>query len=77
MLNHWDIEQALVESEIDWENFLILRDGCDEFSGRVLKLNKSLYGLRQSLGAFNQLLMSKFVVFGLKGCASDPFVVRV
>ena len=63
VLNHWDIEQAFIQSEIDREIFLTLPDGCGEFSGRVVKLNKSLYGLRQSPRVFNHYLMSKLTAF--------------
>lgn len=55
MVNHWDIEQAFVYSEIDREIFL--PDGYVKLSGGAVKLNKSFYGLRQSPRLFNQLLI--------------------
>ena len=76
VLNHWDIGQAFIQSKIDREVFMTLPDGCGEFSGRVVKLNKSLYGLRQSPRVFNQLLMSKLTPFNIKRCASDPCIFR-
>ena len=56
---------------------MTLPDGCSEFLGRVVKPNKSLYGLRQSPRVFNQPLMSKLTAFGLKRCASDPCIFRL
>ena len=42
-LPHWDIEQALVQSESDHEVFMKLPPGCGAMSGKVARLNKSLY----------------------------------
>ena len=58
-LNHWDIEQAFILSEIDQKHFVQLPQGCRNMSGRVL------YGLRQSPRVFNQRLMQKLLDFGL------------
>ena len=45
-LLHWDIEQAFVQSELDHEVFMKLPPGCGSMSGKVARLNKSLYGLK-------------------------------
>ena len=76
-LSHWDIEQAFVQSKIDRDIFLKLPEGCDELSGKIVKLNRSLYGLRQSPRVFHKLLMSKLVGFGLERFATDPCVFRL
>lgn len=77
VLNRCSIEKAFVRSEIGREHFLTLPDGYDEFSNRVLKFNKSIYGLRHSPRVFNQLFISKIVAFGIKQCGSDPCVFRL
>ena len=46
-LRHLDIDQVFIQSELDTEIFLILPPGCGRLSGKVVRLNKSLYGLRQ------------------------------
>ena len=46
-LGHLDIDQALFQSELDIEICLRLPPGCGRLSGKVVRLNKSLYGLRQ------------------------------
>jgi len=75
-LNHWDVEQAFIQSEIDREIYVQLPQGCMNRSGRVVRLNKALYGLRQSPRVFNQLLMQKLLDFGLERCAVDPCIFR-
>lgn len=77
VLNRLVIWKACIESEIDHEIFLMFPDGCNKFSGKVVKLNKPLYGPRQSPMVFNQLLMSKLVAFGGKQCASNPCICRL
>ena len=53
-LLHLDIEQAFVQSELDHEVFMKLPQGCGSMSGKILRLNKSLYGLRQASRTFNK-----------------------
>ena len=47
-LLHWDIEQAFIQSKLDHEVFMKLPPGCGSMSGKVVRLNKSLYGLKQA-----------------------------
>ena len=51
---HWDIEQAFVQSELDHEVFTKFPPGCGSMSGKVVRLNKSLYGLKQASRTFLQ-----------------------
>ena len=53
-LLHWDIEQAFVQSELDHEVFMKLPPGCGSMSGKVVRLNKSLYGLKQASRTFHK-----------------------
>ena len=57
-LLHWDIEQAFVQSELDHEVFMKLPPGCGSMSGKVVRLNKSLYGLKQASRRFYKRLVS-------------------
>ena len=56
-LLHLDIEQAFVQSELDHEVFMKLPQGCGSMSGKIVRLNKSLYGLRQASRTFNKRLV--------------------
>ena len=40
---HFDVEQASVQSKLDEDVFLRLPRGCGRLSGKVVRLNKSLY----------------------------------
>ena len=42
-----------------------------------MKLNRSLYGLRQSPRVFNKLLVSKVLEYGLEKFGADPCVFRL
>lgn len=45
-------------------------------SGKVGRLKKALYGLRQSPRVVHQLLIQKPLEFGLMRCAVDPSIFR-
>ena len=47
-LCHFDVDQAFVQSPLDEDVFLRLSKGCGKLSGKVVRLNKSLYGLKQA-----------------------------
>ena len=42
------MKQAFIQADFDFIIFMKLRDGCGDKSGRVVKLNKSVYGLKQA-----------------------------
>ena len=45
---HFYVEQALVQSELDFAIFMRLLPGCGSMSGKIVRLNKSLYRLKQA-----------------------------
>ena len=47
-LCHFDLDQAFVQSDLEENVFLRLPKGCGDLSGKVVRLNKSLYGLKQA-----------------------------
>ena len=75
-LLHWDIEQAFVQSELDHEVFMKLPPGCGSMSGKVVRLNKSLYGLKQASRTFYKRLVSELKRIGFEQSMSDPCVLR-
>ena len=46
-LCHFDVDQAFVQSDLE-DVFLRLPKGCGDLSGKVVRLNKRLYGLKQA-----------------------------
>ena len=75
-LLHWDIEQAFVQSELDHEVFMKLPPDCGSMSGKVVRLNKSLYGLKQASRTFYKRLVSDLKRIGFEQSLSDPCVLR-
>ena len=47
-LCHFDIEQAFVQSDLEENVFMSLPQDCGRLSGKIVRLNKSLYGLKQA-----------------------------
>ena len=47
-LCHFDVDQAFVQSHLDEDVFRFLPKGCGKLSGKVVRLNTSLYGLKQA-----------------------------
>ena len=42
------IEQVFVQSDVKEDVYMRLLKGCGRFSGNIVRLNKSLYGLKQA-----------------------------
>ena len=47
-LCHFDAEQAFVQSDLEDNVFMRLPQGCGDLSDKVVRLNRSLYGLNQA-----------------------------
>ena len=45
-LCHFDAEQAFVQSDLKEDAFMRLPKGYSDMSGKVVRLNRSLYGLK-------------------------------
>ena len=45
---HFDVDQAFVQPDLKGGVFLRMLKGCDDRSGKVVRLNKCLYGLKQA-----------------------------
>ncbi|CAM9780701.1 unnamed protein product [Discosporangium mesarthrocarpum] len=57
-LCHWDVCQAFIQADMEKDIYVCLCDGCGVWSGKIVKLLKSLYRRRQSGRNFHLLLMS-------------------
>ena len=47
-LRQLDVKQAFIKANLGFYVFIKLPDGCGDKSSRVVKLNKSVYGLKQA-----------------------------
>ena len=78
----WDlrdmgVDQAFVLSEFDTEMLSRLPPGCGRLWGMVARLNKTLYGLKQSGRSWYKLLSSTLVECVFEQCLVDPCVFRL
>ena len=76
-LRHLDIAQAFIQADLSEEIYMKLPPGCGELSGKIMRLNKTLYGLKQAALEFNKLLSKKLLDLGFEQSASDPCVFRL
>ena len=74
---HFDVEQAFVQSKLDEDVFLRLRRGCGRLSGKVVRLNKSLYGLKQASRSWHAHLTTCLNALGFQQCLADACVFRL
>lgn len=70
-LCHFDAEQLLVQLKSDYDVFFRLPCDCGELSGKAVKLERSLYGLRQASRTWDHHLMHGRECRGFGSCAAD------
>ena len=77
-LCHFDVDQAFVQSRLDDSVFLRLPKGCGKMSGKVVRLNKSLYGLKQASRTWHVHLTTCLLRLGrFEQCLTDVCVFRL
>ena len=74
---HFDVQQAFVQSKLDEDVFLRLPRGCDRLSGKVVRLNKSLYGLKQASRSWHAHLTTCLNTLGFQQYLADACVFRL
>ena len=74
---HFDVEQAFVQSKLDEDVFMRLPRGCGRLSGKVVRLNKSLYGLKQASRSWHAHLTTCLNTLGFQQCLADACVFRL
>ena len=52
-LCHFDIEQACAQSDLEEDVYIRSPRGCGRLSGKIARLNKSPYGLKQASGQWH------------------------
>jgi len=75
-LHQMDVSSAYLNSELSEDVYMKQPDGfvSDEYPNKVLKLKKSLYGLKQSGREWNVKLDSVLTKLGFVPCVSEPCV---
>ena len=76
-LCHFDVDQAFVQSRLEENVFLQLPRGCGKMSGKIVRLNKSLYGLKQASRTWHAHLTTCLLRLGFEQCLTDVCVFRM
>jgi transposase InsO family protein len=79
-VQHLDVPTAYLNGELDSDQiYMEVPDGMDmvhdgDLSGKVLRLRKGLYGLKQSGRCWNQLINNFLLDHGFTRCRSEPCI---
>ena len=77
-LRQLDVKQAFIQADLEYDVYMKLLDGCGDKSGKIVKLNKAVYGLKQAGRQWSlrltQVLVDKVWV---EQCNADPCVFRL
>ena len=76
-LCHFDVDQTFVQSQFDENVFLRLPKGCGKMSGKIMRLNKSFYGLKQVSRTWHAYLATCLQRLGFEQCLTDVCVFRL
>ena len=77
-LRKLDVKQAFIQADLDFNVVMKLPDGCGDKSGKVVKLDKSVYGLKQN-GRRWAMHLGDVIVrkIGMEQCKADPCIFRL
>ena len=75
-LRHFDVAQAHIRASLDEEVYMKLPGGCGEKSGKTTKLERAIYGLKQSGRKWGHLCADTLIEHGFEQCKADPCVFR-
>ena len=70
----FDIERVFVQSDVKKDVYMRLLKGCGRFSGNIVRLNKSLYGLKQASMQWHAHRTRCLLTLGLLQCKADACV---
>ncbi|CAN0206490.1 unnamed protein product, partial [Discosporangium mesarthrocarpum] len=73
---HLDAEQAFIQADIDAEVYVRLPLRCGALTNTIVRLNRALYGCKQSSQAWNIHLTSTLKSFGFDQSKADPCLLR-
>lgn len=70
-LRHFDVETAFLNGDLEEELFLKFPAGCGDLTDKIVKLKKSIYGLKQSGRMWNLKIASLLINLGFKQSQAD------
>lgn len=70
----FDVKTAFLNGELEEEVYKYQPEGYNDKSGRVCKLKKGLYGLKQRARCWNRKLSKELTKIGMVSTKSDPCV---
>ena len=73
-IDHMDAITAFLQGELKENIYIIPPEGYENLNGKVLKLNKSIYGLKQSSRLWNQKLDKTLKEIGMAQSRVDPCI---
>ena len=76
-LCHFDVDQASVQYRLDENVFLRLPRGWGKMSGKLGRLTKRLYGLKQASRTWHAHLTTCLLRLGFEQCLTDVCVFRL
>ena len=76
-LCHFDVDQAFIQSDLEEDVFLRLPKGCGDLSGKVVRLNKGLYGLKPASCTWHAHLTTCLKILGFEQYMADVCVFRL
>ena len=74
---HFHVDQAFVQSDLEEDVFLRLPKGCGDLSGKVVRLNKSLYVLKQASRTWHAHLTICLKILGFEQCMAVVCAFRL
>ena len=74
---HSDVAQAFVQSTLEEDVYARLPQGCGSLSGRVVKLVRSLYGLKQASRTWHHNLVRGMIGTGFEQSEAEPCMFRM
>ncbi|CAB1096840.1 unnamed protein product [Ectocarpus sp. CCAP 1310/34] len=75
-LAQWDVKQAYIHAKLKEEIYLRFPEGCGSMSGKVVKVERALYGLKQSGREWWFEAADALIENGYEQCRVDPCVFR-
>lgn len=74
VVQQFDVKTAFLHGELEETIYMKQPAGFGDGSGRVCKLKKSIYGLKQAANCWNKKFVKTLEGLGLTQCTSDPCV---
>ena len=75
-LRHFDVAQAYIRASLDEEVYMTLPGGCGEKPRKTTKLERTIYGLKQSGRKWSHLCADTLIEHGSEQCKADLCVFR-